>query len=60
MKSSYTRCHFDQGVYLKKLKDGSFLYLFLYVDDILIAPKSKVEIEELKQQLKSEFLDEKF
>ncbi|KAE8725113.1 hypothetical protein F3Y22_tig00009009pilonHSYRG00067 [Hibiscus syriacus] len=37
------------------LKDGSFIYLLLYVDDILIASKSQKEIDKLKAQLNQEF-----
>ncbi|KAL0411651.1 UNVERIFIED_CONTAM: Retrovirus-related Pol polyprotein from transposon TNT 1-94 [Sesamum latifolium] len=37
------------------LQDGSFIYLLLYVDDMLIASKSRIEIEKLKTQLKREF-----
>lgn len=39
---------------MKKLKDGSFIYLLLYVDDMLIAAHDKYEISKLKAQLSSE------
>jgi hypothetical protein len=42
-------------VYLHKLQDGSYIYLLLYVDDMLIALKSQVEIDKLKAQLSKEF-----
>lgn len=51
----YTRSQFDHCVYFRKLLDGSFIYLLLYVDDVLIASKSKVEIDRLKAQLRTEF-----
>ncbi|KAG8492742.1 hypothetical protein CXB51_010463 [Gossypium anomalum] len=51
----YTRSKFDHCVYFLKLQEGTFIYLFLYVDDMLIASKSKVEIERLKTQLNLEF-----
>ncbi|KAH9771354.1 Integrase catalytic domain-containing protein [Citrus sinensis] len=38
-----------------KLQEGFFIYLLLYVDDMLIASKSKDEIEKLKTQLNQEF-----
>ncbi|KAG8499730.1 hypothetical protein CXB51_006318 [Gossypium anomalum] len=38
-----------------KLQKGIFIYLLLYVDDMLIASKSEVEIERLKTQLNLEF-----
>ncbi|KAA3462571.1 Retrovirus-related Pol polyprotein from transposon TNT 1-94 [Gossypium australe] len=37
------------------LQDGSFIYLLLYVDDMLIASKTQIEIEKLKTQFKKEF-----
>ncbi|KAE8707872.1 hypothetical protein F3Y22_tig00110372pilonHSYRG00231 [Hibiscus syriacus] len=37
------------------LKDGSFIYLLLYVDDMLIASKSQKEIDKLKAHLNQEF-----
>ncbi|KAG8486257.1 hypothetical protein CXB51_019640 [Gossypium anomalum] len=51
----YTRSKFDHCVYFQKLQEGIFVYLLLYVDDMLIASKSKVEIERLKTQLNFEF-----
>ncbi|GJT27804.1 transposable element [Tanacetum coccineum] len=55
MDSKYTRSKYNHCVYLKKLQDGSFIYLLLYVDDMLIASQSLDKIEKLKTQLKSEF-----
>ncbi|KAG8473058.1 hypothetical protein CXB51_035009 [Gossypium anomalum] len=40
---------------LDKNSDGSFVYLLLYVDDILIAAKDKGEIRKVKAQLNEEF-----
>ncbi|KAH9686777.1 Integrase catalytic domain-containing protein [Citrus sinensis] len=40
---------------LQQLQEGSFLYLLLYVDDMLIASKSKDEIEKLKTQLNQDY-----
>ncbi|KAE8691959.1 hypothetical protein F3Y22_tig00110864pilonHSYRG00223 [Hibiscus syriacus] len=37
------------------LKDGSFTYILLYVDDMLITLKSQKEIDKLKAQLNQEF-----
>nr|GEY06995.1 retrotransposon protein, putative, Ty1-copia subclass [Tanacetum cinerariifolium] len=55
MELKYTRSKYDHCVYLKKLQDGSFIYLLLYVDDMLIASQSLDEIEKLKTRLKSKF-----
>ena len=51
----YTRNKFDHCVYFRKLKEAAFIYLLLYIDDMLIASKSKDEIEKLKTQLSQEF-----
>ena len=47
----YTRSKFDNYVYFLRLHDGSFIYLLLYIDDMLIALKNVDEIEKLKTQL---------
>lgn len=44
----------DSYVNYKRLTDGSFIYLLLYVDDMLIACKNILEISLLKAQLSAE------
>ena len=51
----YTRCQFNHCVYLHWLSDGSYIYLLLDVDEMLVACKNKEEFERLKTQLSSEF-----
>lgn len=51
----YKRSKYDHCVYLRRLQDGSYIYLLLYVDDMLIAAKSQTEIDKLKAQLSKEF-----
>ena len=51
----YTRSHYDHCVCFQKLHDGSFIYFLLYVDDKLVACRSKVEIDKLKTQFRNEF-----
>ncbi|KAG8478386.1 hypothetical protein CXB51_028195 [Gossypium anomalum] len=51
----FKRSSFDSCVYFKKNSDGSFVYLLLYVDDMLIAAKDKGEIINVKAQLNEEF-----
>ncbi|KAE8692332.1 hypothetical protein F3Y22_tig00110840pilonHSYRG00095 [Hibiscus syriacus] len=51
----YTISKYDHCVYLCKLQDGSYIYLLLYVDDMLIASRSQTEIAKLKTQLNKEF-----
>ena len=51
----FKRSQEDYCLYTKKLSDGSQIILILYVDDMLIAGKSKSEIANLKQILSSQF-----
>ncbi|KAG8478002.1 hypothetical protein CXB51_027809 [Gossypium anomalum] len=51
----FKRSSFDGCVYFKKNSDGSFVYLLLYIDDMLIAAKDKEEIRKVKAQLSEEF-----
>ena len=37
----YMCCEYDYCVYFRVLTDGSYIFLALYVDDMLIAAKSK-------------------
>ncbi|KAM1373507.1 hypothetical protein ACFX2I_024202 [Malus domestica] len=52
---NYSRSQYNHCVYLKKLQDEFFVYLLIYVDDMLIASKNVEEIERLKKQMKNEF-----
>ena len=51
----YLRSDYDSCVYHRKLSDGSFVYLLLYVDYMLIATKKLVEVNKLKTLLSGEF-----
>ena len=51
----FSRSKYDSCVYFRKLNDGSFTYLLLYVDDMLIAAKNLAEIHQLKALLSGEF-----
>ena len=44
----YRCCEYDCCVYAKCLDDGSFIFLLLYVDDMLIAAKNWHDVIELK------------
>ncbi|KAG9450470.1 hypothetical protein H6P81_010435 [Aristolochia fimbriata] len=54
-KIGYFRSKYDNCVYFRKLDDGSFVYLLLYVDDMLIEAKEMEQINQLKTQLRGEF-----
>ena len=51
----FKRSSFDSCVYFKRCNGKSFMYLLLYVDDMLIAAKSKEKIRTIKAQLNNEF-----
>jgi len=51
----YTQSHYDPCAYYNKLASGEYIYLLLYVDDMLIASKSRYAIDKLKKDLSSEF-----
>ena len=55
IKIDYRRCEYNCCVYVRSLNDGSFIFLLLYVDDMLIAAKSIVEVNKLKVLLSREF-----
>lgn len=54
-QNGFPRCIFYTCVYLKTERDKVVLYLLLYVDDMLMASKSKEQISEVKQLLKTAF-----
>ncbi|CAL0304779.1 unnamed protein product [Lupinus luteus] len=51
----YCRSQFDDCIYFQKFPNESFIYLLLYVDDMLIASRDKSLIRKLKIQLNNEF-----
>jgi hypothetical protein len=51
----YTHCEYDCCVCVRIFDDGSYLFLLLYVDDMLIAAKSMCEVKRLKSLLHKEF-----
>jgi len=51
----YKRSHYDPCVYYNNLPGREYIYLLLYVDDMLIAFKSRSAIDKLKKDLSSEF-----
>ena len=54
LSHGFKRSKYNSCVYIKHV-NGSPIYLLLYVDDMLIAVKSKVEIAKLKKLLSSVF-----
>ncbi|GJU14346.1 retrovirus-related pol polyprotein from transposon TNT 1-94 [Tanacetum coccineum] len=55
ISNGFSRNNYDSCVYFKEFAQGMYIYLLLYVDDTLIACKSKSEIEYTKGLLRKEF-----
>ncbi|KAL9286002.1 putative RNA-directed DNA polymerase [Arabidopsis thaliana] len=55
MSLQFARSEHDSCVYVKEVNPGEFVYLLLYVDDMLLATKSKSEISKLKEALSLNF-----
>ena len=55
IREEYVRSQYDLCVYSKGVTIEARVFLLLYVDDMLIASKSRVEINTLKTLLKTEF-----
>ncbi|GKB79927.1 retrotransposon protein, putative, ty1-copia subclass, partial [Tanacetum coccineum] len=55
LNNGFKRSSYDSCVYYMSYAPGEYIYLLLYVDDMLIACKSKAEIGSTKSLLKKEF-----
>jgi hypothetical protein len=55
IKIGYSRGEYDCCVYVRSLDDGSFIFLLLYVDNMLIATKGIMKVNKLKVLLSTEF-----
>ncbi|GKB28461.1 retrotransposon protein, putative, ty1-copia subclass [Tanacetum coccineum] len=55
ISNGFSRNSYDSCVYFKEFAPGMYIYLLLYVDDMLIACKSKSKIEYTKGLLRKEF-----
>jgi hypothetical protein len=54
-EQDYTRCHLDHCVYFKKIENGSYIILLLYLDDMLFARSNMQDINMLKNKLSNSF-----
>ena len=54
-KQGYSRCHSDHYVYCKRVDDGSYIILFLYVNDMLVAGSNMQEINVRQRKLANSF-----
>lgn len=55
VRNGFKRSEYDHCLYYNNTRASSEVYLLLYVDDVLLASSSKVEILRLKNLLKFEF-----
>lgn len=55
IKISYRKCEYDCYVYVQSLNNGSYIFLLLYIDGVLIAAKCMIEVNKLKALLTKEF-----
>jgi hypothetical protein len=55
-KHGYSRCHSDHHVYFKKLENGSYIILLLYVDGMLVVGSNMQDINLLKKKLANSFV----
>ncbi|GKC82815.1 retrotransposon protein, putative, ty1-copia subclass [Tanacetum coccineum] len=55
LSNGFKRSSYDTYIYYRSYAPGEYIYLLLYVDDMLIACKSKAEIGSTKSLLKKEF-----
>ncbi|CAH9096877.1 unnamed protein product [Cuscuta epithymum] len=54
-RQGFSRSKYDSCVYFKRNSNGSFIYLLLYVNDMLIASPDMSLVNKLKSQLSNEF-----
>ena len=50
----FIRCSYNCCVYYKIINDGLYIYLLLYINDMLVACKDREEIDKFKMLLNSE------
>lgn len=55
MSNGLKKCNYDCCVYFKVMKGSFYVYLLLYVGDMLLASKDREVIENLKLLLNPEF-----
>ena len=56
IEQGYDRCHSDHYVYFKRLYNGRYIILLLYVDDMLVAGSNMQDINVLKRKLAKSFM----
>lgn len=55
LATGYTQYEYDNCLCIRQYNEGAFIYLLLHVHDMLIAARSKQEVQSLKARLSKEF-----
>ena len=55
-EQGYDRCHSNHCVYFKRLDNGRYIILLLYVDDMLVARSNMKDKNVLKRKLAKSFV----
>ena len=55
IEQGYDRCHSDYCVYFKRLDNGRYIILLLYVDEMLVVGSNMQDINVLKRKLDKSF-----
>jgi hypothetical protein len=56
IEQGYSRCHSHHCVYFKRLENGSYIILLLYVDDMVVAGSNMQDINMLNKKLANSFV----
>jgi hypothetical protein len=56
IEQGYNRCHYDHCVYFKRLENGSYIILLLYVDGMLVVGSNMQDINVVKNKLANSFV----
>jgi hypothetical protein len=55
-KNGYSKCHTDHCVYFKRQDNGNYIFMLLYVDDMLVEGSNMQDINVLKRKLVNSFV----
>ena len=55
-EQGYSRCHSNHRVYFKRVDNGRYIILLLYVDDMLVTGSNMQDINVLKSKLAKSFV----
>ena len=56
IEQGYNRCHSDHCVYFKRIDNGRYIILSLYVDDMLVVGSNMSDINVIKKKVSKSFV----